>query len=112
MKIVADEIDEIKKILISWSDEVKVDLVLTTGGTGFSKRDVTPEATRQVIEKEALGIAIAMMTESLKKTPMAMLSRFFSIQRLRFKYKFVRSITSDQFVDFYVCFQSYSWYQK
>ena len=77
MKIVADEIDEIKKTLISWSDEVKVDLVLTTGGTGFSKRDVTPEATRQVIEKEALGIAIAMMTESLKKTPMAMLSRFF-----------------------------------
>ena len=76
VKIVPDEISQIAQILMHWSDEVQTDLVLTTGGTGFSKRDVTPEATRQVIEKEALGIAIAMMTESLKKTPMAMLSRF------------------------------------
>jgi len=76
VKIVPDEIDQIKNALISWSDDTKVDLILTTGGTGFSKRDVTPEATRAVITKEALGIAIAMMTESLKKTPMAMLSRY------------------------------------
>lgn len=76
VKIVPDEIDQIKNALIEWCDGLtKVDLILTTGGTGFSKRDVTPEATREVITKEALGIAIAMMTESLKKTPMAMLSR-------------------------------------
>jgi len=61
--------------LIDWSDENKIDVIFTTGGTGLSKRDVTPEATRKVIYKEIPGMSIAMLTSSLKITPMAMLSR-------------------------------------
>lgn len=74
-QLVADEQYQIEEILRIWSDVNKVDLILTTGGTGFSKRDVTPEATKNVIEKEAMGVIIAMMQFSLTKTPMAMLSR-------------------------------------
>lgn len=73
--IIPDEQAEIEETLIRCADEMQVALVLTTGGTGFSKRDVTPEATKAVIEKEALGIAEAMRLESLKITPMGMLSR-------------------------------------
>ena len=65
-------------MLCQWSDELGVALILTTGGTGFSPRDVTPEATRQVIEREAPGLAIAMVTKSLAVTTMAMLSRCVS----------------------------------
>jgi molybdopterin adenylyltransferase len=72
--IVPDEIDEIRAVLIKWSDE-GLDLVLTTGGTGFSPRDWTPEATRAVLEREAPGIAEAMRQAGMKKTPTAMLSR-------------------------------------
>jgi molybdopterin adenylyltransferase len=75
--IVPDEIDEIKKELIRLSDE-KCDLILTTGGTGFAPRDVTPEATRAVIEREAPGFADAIRAGSLKITPHAMLSRAVS----------------------------------
>ena len=56
-------------------DKKKLDLILTTGGTGVSPRDVTPEATREVIEKELPGMSEAMRAESLKKTPNAMISR-------------------------------------
>lgn len=73
--MIPDEQDQIQDILIRCADEMQIPLVLTTGGTGFSKRDVTPEATKAVIEKEALGIAEAMRLESLKITPMGMLSR-------------------------------------
>lgn len=73
--IIPDEQDQIEQTLIKCADELHIPLVLTTGGTGFSKRDVTPEATKAVIEKEALGIAEAMRLESLKITPMGMLSR-------------------------------------
>lgn len=73
--IVPDDVHKIKKNLKSWSDSREVDVILTIGGTGFSKRDVTPEATKQVIQKEAPGMTIAMLTSSLKITPMAMLSR-------------------------------------
>ncbi len=72
--LVPDEIAEIRAVLIKWSDE-GLDLVLTTGGTGFSPRDWTPEATRAVIEREAPGIAEAMRRAGLEKTPTAMLSR-------------------------------------
>lgn len=73
--IIPDEQEQIQDTLKKCADEMRIPLVLTTGGTGFSKRDVTPEATKAVIEKEALGIAEAMRLESLKITPMGMLSR-------------------------------------
>ncbi|KAL6267462.1 hypothetical protein P5V15_000538 [Pogonomyrmex californicus] len=73
--IVEDNEALIAKHLINWSDENKADVILTTGGTGFSKRDVTPEATKKVIHKEAPGLSSAMLISSLKVTPMAMLSR-------------------------------------
>jgi molybdopterin adenylyltransferase len=72
--IVPDEIDAITDTLIRWCNE-GVHLILTSGGTGFSPRDITPEATRQVIEREAPGIAEALRAESLKITRHAMLSR-------------------------------------
>ncbi|XP_012149862.2 molybdenum cofactor synthesis protein cinnamon [Megachile rotundata] len=73
--IVPDDEYAIKEKLISWSDSRQVDVIFTIGGTGFSKRDVTPEATKEIIQKEAPGLVIAMLTSSLKITPMAMLSR-------------------------------------
>lgn len=73
--VVPDEFNIIKGTLIVWVDEVGLDLILTTGGTGFAPRDVTPEATKAVIEREAPGLAEAMRAESLKITPHAMLSR-------------------------------------
>ena len=72
--IVADEVSEIAQVLIQWCED-GLDLVLTTGGTGFAPRDVTPEATLAVIEREAPGIAEALRSESLKITQHAMLSR-------------------------------------
>ncbi|XP_072750094.1 gephyrin [Anoplolepis gracilipes] len=72
---VQDEEALIMKYLIDWSDGNKADVILTTGGTGFSERDVTPEATKKVIHKEAPGMSLAMLMSSLKVTPMAMLSR-------------------------------------
>lgn len=74
-KIIADEMDLICQELIHMSDELKLDLILTNGGTGFAKRDVTPEATLKVIERETPGIAEAMRQMSLSITPKAMLSR-------------------------------------
>ena len=73
-KIVPDEQDEIRAALIQWSDE-GLDLILTTGGTGFSPRDWTPEATKAVIDRETPGIPEAMRSAGQKKTPTAMLSR-------------------------------------
>jgi molybdenum cofactor synthesis domain-containing protein len=73
--IVPDERLIIAGTLMTWADEVGLDLVLTTGGTGFAPRDVTPEATRDVIQREAPGLAEAMRAASLAITPHAMLSR-------------------------------------
>ncbi|WOL15575.1 molybdopterin biosynthesis protein CNX1 [Canna indica] len=73
--VVPDEVDKIKNVLIRWSDIDKVDLILTLGGTGFTPRDVTPEATKAVIKKETPGLLYVMLQESLKVTPFAMLSR-------------------------------------
>ena len=73
-KIVPDEQADIRAALVAWSDE-GLDLVLTTGGTGFSPRDWTPEATRAVIEREAPGLPEAMRRAGAEKTPSAMLSR-------------------------------------
>jgi molybdenum cofactor synthesis domain-containing protein len=76
--IVPDEREVIAATLSAWADEAGLDLVLTTGGTGFAPRDVTPEATRDVIDREAPGLAEAMRAASLQITPHAMLSRAVS----------------------------------
>ena len=72
---VPDEANEIKRVLLKWCDTENVHLILTTGGTGFSPRDITPEVTSEVIERPAQGLTLQMLSESLKVTPMAMLSR-------------------------------------
>ena len=73
--IIPDEKELIAQELISWADENNLDVILTTGGTGLTPRDVTPEATLAVVDRIVPGFAEAMRAESLKKTPMAMLSR-------------------------------------
>lgn len=73
--IIPDEITIIKDTLIEWVEQHHLDLILTSGGTGFAPRDVTPEATQQVIEKETPGLVFAMLRDSLAITPHAMLSR-------------------------------------
>lgn len=74
-QIVPDEQALIQRTLVAWADSGEVDLILTTGGTGFAPRDVTPEATQAVIDRPAPGIAEAMRAASLLMTPHAMLSR-------------------------------------
>jgi molybdopterin adenylyltransferase len=73
--IVPDDQGEIAAVLVRWADGLGLDLVLTTGGTGFAPRDITPEATRSVLQREAPGLAEAMRAASLLVTPHAMLSR-------------------------------------
>lgn len=75
MEIVADDFPTLKKVLTNWADEGELDVILTTGGTGFSPRDVTPEATMAVIERVTPGLTEAMRAASLTVTPHAMLSR-------------------------------------
>ena len=75
VEMVPDEPKAIQEKLIDWSDTVRLDLVLSSGGTGVSPRDVTPEATLKILDREIPGIAEGMRFESLKKTPMAVLSR-------------------------------------
>jgi molybdopterin adenylyltransferase len=74
-QVIPDEEDGIVQALVAWVDREGIDLILTTGGTGLSPRDVTPEATARVIEWEIPGMAEAMRMASLQKTPHAMLSR-------------------------------------
>lgn len=74
-EIIPDERETIANALKISADHLKADLILTTGGTGLSPRDVTPDATLEVIEKEVPGFAEAMRAESLKKTSHAMISR-------------------------------------
>jgi molybdopterin adenylyltransferase len=76
--IVPDEIDEIAKILAEWADSGLSDVILTSGGTGFAPRDVTPEATRQVVGRLTPGLDEAMRAASLQITQHAMLSRAVS----------------------------------
>jgi len=73
--VLPDDLPALRETLAGWADEGLLDVILTTGGTGFGPRDVTPEATELVIEREAPGLAEAMRFESLKATPHAMLSR-------------------------------------
>jgi molybdenum cofactor synthesis domain-containing protein len=76
--LLPDDESAIRETLIEWADGGEVDVILTTGGTGFAPRDVTPEATRAVIDREAPGLAEAMRAASLKITPHAMLSRIIA----------------------------------
>ena len=73
--IVSDDFDELRQTLFSLTEREDVNLILTTGGTGFAERDNTPEATRAVISKEAPGLAEAMRAGTSKSTPTAILSR-------------------------------------
>jgi molybdenum cofactor synthesis domain-containing protein len=73
--IVPDERAEIERVLTTLADEAQVDLIVTTGGTGPAPRDVTPEATRAVIEREMPGLAEALRWEGYRRTPLAVLSR-------------------------------------
>ena len=73
--ILPDDESAIRATLTEWADSGTVDVILTSGGTGFAPRDITPEATRAIIEREAPGLVETMRAESLKKTPHAMLSR-------------------------------------
>lgn len=75
VEVVSDDLAPLSEMLRVYSERPDVNLIITTGGTGFSPRDNTPEATRAVIEKEAPGLAEAMRFETVKKTPMAILSR-------------------------------------
>src|SRR5215208_2635068 len=74
-KILSDDLDPLAEVLRDFAEREDVNLIVTTGGTGLGPRDNTPEATRWVIEREAPGIAEAIRAESLKVTPMAMISR-------------------------------------
>ena len=73
--VIPDEFDVLRDTLLSFVEEHRLDVIVTTGGTGLAHRDVTPEATLAVIEREVPGMAEAMRAASLQKTPMAMLSR-------------------------------------
>jgi molybdopterin adenylyltransferase len=79
--ILPDEKEELKDEMIHMSDELKVNLILTTGGTGFSPRDITPEATLEILDRLTPGISEAIRNYSLKITPKAMLSRAISGMR-------------------------------
>jgi molybdenum cofactor synthesis domain-containing protein len=75
IQIIPDDFQTIKDLLTSWAEHGNLDLILTTGGTGFSARDITPEATSAVIDRAAPGLAEAMRIASLQITPHGMLSR-------------------------------------
>lgn len=73
--ILPDQVESIAALLTAWTDQEKLDLIVTTGGTGLSPRDVTPQATLQIIDYEIPGMAEVMRMQSLTKTPHAMISR-------------------------------------
>ncbi len=73
--ILPDDLDILRDTLMLWSDSGDMDVILTTGGTGFAPRDITPEATRSIVDKLAPGLVEAMRIDSLRVTPHAMLSR-------------------------------------
>jgi molybdopterin adenylyltransferase len=77
-EVLPDDLEPLSEKLRSFADRADVNLIITTGGTGFAPRDTTPEATRAVIEREAPGLSEAMRLETLKQTPLAMISRGLS----------------------------------
>jgi len=81
--VVSDDREAIAAVLRTWCDSAAADVVITTGGTGLAPRDVTPEATRAVAERDVPGIPVALALEGLKKTPFAVLSRGIAVTRGR-----------------------------
>jgi molybdenum cofactor synthesis domain-containing protein len=75
MTVVPDEPEDIRRVLIEGADRIQLDLIVTTGGTGVSPRDVTPDVTREIIERELPGFAEAMRMEGFKRTRHAIISR-------------------------------------
>lgn len=73
--LIPDDLAELMKLLVEWADSGDMDIILTTGGTGFSPTDITPEATQAVIQRNAPGLAEAMRSSAMHLTPHAMLSR-------------------------------------
>ena len=82
-ELVSDDVNSIVRMLVAWCDDGTADLILTTGGTGLSPTDVTPEATRAVLEREAPGISDWLRMSAVKKVPAAVLSRGLSGTRGR-----------------------------
>lgn len=82
-RVLPDEQHLLAQLMKEWADDLSLDLILTTGGTGFSLRDITPEATKEIADRMVPGIAEVMRYESLKVTPKAMLSRATSALRKR-----------------------------
>jgi molybdenum cofactor synthesis domain-containing protein len=83
LEVLPDEFDQIRDRLVEWTESEDCDAIFTSGGTGLSPRDVTPEATRSVIETEIAGLAELMRAEGVKSTPMAALSRAIAGVRKR-----------------------------
>lgn len=83
LELLPDDLEQIRDRLIAWTDSEDCDAIFTSGGTGLSRRDVTPEATRSVIETEIPGLAELMRAEGAKSTPMAALSRAIAGVRKR-----------------------------
>lgn len=79
--VIPDDRDTIARTLALWSDERLADIIVTTGGTGLTERDVTPEATGDVAERDVPGIPVALWINGLKKTPFAILSRGIAVTR-------------------------------
>ena len=77
-EVVPDDMETLRRLLVEWADSKTLDVILTTGGTGFSPRDITPEATRSIVERLTPGLDEAMRAASLVITPHAMLSRSVS----------------------------------
>jgi gephyrin len=73
--VVPDSIEDIQRVVTDWADKQSVDVVLTTGGTGFGRRDFTPEAITPLLHRHAPGVAQALVNEGLQFTPLAALSR-------------------------------------
>ena len=105
-KILSDDLDPLIEALIEFADRDDVNLIITTGGTGLGPRDNTPEATLAVIEREAPGLAEAMRNETLKQTPMAMISRGVAPRAISTFFQPASASAAGFFSDSWICRKS------